>query len=73
MIEFIRICAAVGIFTLYALVTGVPGAIAYHFLKHTTIDKSVDLSAAAKSMLVSYGIGLIIFVWAAFYFVLMRG
>lgn len=73
MTEFIKICAAVGIFTMYALVTGVPGAIAYHFLKHTTIDKPVDLSAAAKSMLVSYGIGLIIFVWATIYFILMRG
>ena len=73
MIEFIKICAAVGIFTLYALVTGVPGAIAYHFLKHTTIDKPADLSAAAKSVLVSYGIGFMIFVGAAVHFVLMRG
>ena len=73
MTEFVKVCAAIGIFTMYALVTGVPGAIAYHFLKHMTIDKPVDLSAAAKSMLVSYGIGLIIFVWAAVYFVLMRG
>ena len=73
MTEFVKVCAAIGIFTMYTLVTELDGAISNHFLKHTTVDKPVDLSAAAKSMLVSYGIGLIIFVWAAVYFILMRG
>lgn len=73
MTEFIKVCAAIGMFTIYVLITGVPGGIAYHFLKQTTIDKPVDLSAAAKCILVSYIIGLIIFVWTAVYFILMRG
>ena len=73
MSEFIKICAAVGIFTLYALITGVPGLLSYHFLKHTTIDKPFDSDAAAKSMLVGYAIGLIIFVVSAVYFLIIKG
>ena len=71
--EFIKTCAAVGIVTMYALITGIPGVIAYHFLKHTTIDNPVDLSAAARSILISYGIGFMICVGAAVHFILIRG
>ena len=73
MAEFIKVCAAIGLFTLYIGVTGVPGLFGYHFLKHTTVDKPVDSDAAAKSMLISYTIGLIVFISSAIYFVLLRG
>ena len=73
MAEFIKVCAAMGLFTLYIGITGVPGLFGYHFLKHTTVDKPVDSDAAAKSMLISYTIGLIVFISSAIYFVLLRG
>lgn len=73
MNEFIKICAALGLFTLYVGITAAPGLIGYHFLKHTTIDKPHDFIAAAKSLLISYGIGLIIFVWSAVHFLIIKG
>lgn len=73
MTEFIKVCTAIGLFTLYVGVTGVPGLFGYHFLKHTTVDKPVDFDAAAKSMLISYAIGLAIFIGSAVHFVLLRG
>ena len=73
MADFIKACAAVGIFTLYAFVTGIPGLIGYRFLKHTTIDKPVDKEAIWKGLLVSYIIGLIAFVWVVVFFVIVRG
>ena len=73
MTEFIKVCAAVGIFTIYVAITGVPALFGYHFLKHTTVDKPVDSDAAAKSMLISYAIGLVIFIGSAVHFVLLRG
>lgn len=71
--EFIKMCAGLGLFTLYAFVTCAPGLLGYHFLKHTTIDKPFDSSAAAKGILIAYGIGLIIFVWSAVYFLIIKG
>ncbi len=73
MNEFIEMCAAIGICTLYIGVTAIPGLVGYHFLKHTTIDKPHDFLAAAKSMLISYGVGLILFVWSMVYFLIIKG
>ena len=49
MTEFIKTSAAVGIFTLYAFLTGIPGLVGYHFLKHTTADKPIDKEAIWKN------------------------
>lgn len=73
MTDFIKTCAAVGIFTLYAFLTGIPGLIGYRFLKHTTVDKPIDKEAIWKGLLVSYIIGLIAFVWIVVFFVIVRG
>ena len=73
MNDFIKMCAGIGLLTLYVGTTGIPGLIGYHFLKRTTIDKPHDFLAAAKSMLISYGVGLIIFAWSAIYFLIIKG
>lgn len=55
MIEFVKICAIVGLFTLYVAITGIPGIMTYHFLKEDKIE-----TRTWKGLLVAYGIGLII-------------
>lgn len=71
--EVIKICAGIGLFTIYLIVTSVPGFITYRFLKHTTIDNPIDSEAIAKGLLVSYAVGLVACVWGAIYFILVRG
>ena len=55
MTEFIKICAIIGLFTVYFAITGIPGALTYHWLKEDKIETRLW-----KGLLVSYGIGLII-------------
>ena len=55
MTEFVKICAVVGIFTLYFAITGIPGALTYYWLKEDKLETRLW-----KGLLVSYGIGLII-------------
>ena len=71
MTEFIRICAMVGLFTMYVLGTGVFGGAAYHFLREEK-DK-FDKSAALKGLFTSYVIGLIIFMGMGAYYIIYRG
>jgi len=73
MAEFIKVSAVIGIFTMYVVVTIVPGIIVHHFIKHTTIDEPLDLRAIAKSLLVPYVLGLIVFMWVVTYFMFVRG
>ena len=73
MTEFIMICAAIGILTIYLLCTLAPGFLVYHFIKDTTIDKPWDFRAIAKSITVPYCIGLVAFMWVVIYFLFVRG
>ena len=71
MTEFIRICAMIGLFTMYILGTGICGGAAYRFLKEEK-DK-FDKSAALKGLLISYVIGLIVFMGMGAYYIIYRG
>lgn len=64
MIEFVKICAIVGLFTLYVAITGIPGIMTYHFLKEDKIE-----TRTWKGLLISYGIGLIITIIISVYFI----
>lgn len=65
MTEFIKVCAIVGLFTVYIAITGIPGIITYHYLNGEMIETKLW-----KSLLVSYGIGVIIAVTMGSYFMI---
>ena len=65
MTEFIKICAIIGLFTIYIAITGIPGAVTYRYLNEEKIETKLW-----KSLLISYGIGVIIAVTMGAYFMI---
>ena len=64
-------CATIGLLTMYILGTGLFGGLTYKFLKNK--EKEFDKDSALKGMLVSYAIGLAIFMGMGTYFIIFRG
>lgn len=73
MTEFIKVSAMVGMFTMYVLGTGIFGGAAYRFLEDKNGKEKVDKDAALKGILISYIIGLIVFMGMSAYYIIYRG
>ena len=65
MTEFIKVCAVIGLFTVYIAITGTPGVMVYNWLKEEKQETRLW-----KGLLTSYGIGIIIAVIMGAYFMI---
>ena len=71
MTDFIKMCATLGLLTMYVAGTGIFGGLTYRFLKHR--QKESTEGAALRGLLVSYTLGLIVFMCVSTYFLICRG